>query len=386
LWLGLFVAVCFLLATNEHTNFFVTYLHNDPLVLLTTAIAFWLMVEHARTPRTGWLAAMALMPAAGFLIKQYLVLWAFAYLVYLWLDGSHPWRRMATFAAASLGTVGLTMAACYAAWGDPFRYWTVEVLGSHLVSFTRIIHMFAEAAVYLLPGGLAAVMLTDRRQRERLLGIWAAWPILVLGAAYSTGITFHPTHLGPATLVGGVLFVTALALFWPDVRAGSNGDAWVRLAIGTLVPLMLFVAWRVLVPKQAPVSPDLQRYVNDIEREFDGLPPEKVLVDTGEWIYLRHGVVARDRLSLQQTHRRPVDDLKQRVRDREYARILVREIMPGVYSYENDFQRGIRQEMLRYYREVRRIPAVDGMENWNYRAFMLPDIVVLEPAHNADGH
>ena len=380
IWLAFFVVVAFLLATNESTNFFVTYLHNDPLSLLTTAVAFWLMVEHARSRRKAWLAAMALMPAAAFLVKQYLVLWAFVYIVYLWLDGSQSIRRLIAFAAACGATVAVTLGACYLTWGEPFRYWVFEILGAHVVSFTKILHLFAEAAVYLLPGALAAWMLLDPARRGRLLGIWAAWPIMVLGATYSTGITFHPTHLGPATLVGGGLFLTALALFWPSTQpARPSTDVWIRLGTGVLVPLMLFISWRVLVPRSAPVSPDLQRYVADIEREFEGLPVEKVLVDTGEWIYLRHGVVARDRLSLQQTHRRPIDDLPHRLRAQEYSRILVRQWPDHRFSYENDIQRGLGKEILRYYREVRRIPAVEGMDNWNYHGMMLSEIAVLEP-------
>ena len=127
------------------------------------------------------------------------------------------------------------------------------------------------------------------------------------------------------------------------------------------------------------VEPDLQRYVREIEHEFHGLPAQRVLIDMGEWVYLRQNVVAKDRMAILNTHRTPHFGLIDRIRNHEYDRILVHVLENGKYSYELGGERNIQKAMLTYYRPVRRIAGIKNMDRWRFYDMAMSEIVVLEP-------
>jgi len=123
--------------------------------------------------------------------------------------------------------------------------------------------------------------------------------------------------------------------------------------------------------------------VHEIESEFDGLPADRVLLDSGDWIYLRQNVLMRDRQPILTSHRTPHYGLIDRIRGQEYAKILVHSFADGGYAYDLGEDRGIRREMMAHYQEVRRIRGVRGMDNWDYHGLMMSDISVLEPIQSA---
>ena len=83
LWGLVCLPILFLLATNSLTNPYVHNLHNDALALLISMTAYWLLLEYISTKEKWVLALMAIIPAAGFLVKQSLAIWAPIYLGYL---------------------------------------------------------------------------------------------------------------------------------------------------------------------------------------------------------------------------------------------------------------------------------------------------------------
>lgn len=387
LWLPFFVLASFLVATNPQTNAFNIYLHNDPLSVLLATFAFWVLTQFALTQQTRWLPLMAVLPAAGFLVKQYLAVLAAVILAYLWIDGRSPLRRVIIFAAVTFAILGAAVAAGFFIWGDAYRYWVFEIMGGHVVSFVKLNERFADAAWNILLGLFGGLFLLRGERFSRLIPLWIGWLVMLLGGLYTTGVTFFPTHLGPASMVGGCFALVALATLWPssDDAGSASAVQWLQTAAGCGAVLLVFAGMGFMRSERLTVNPDLQRYVREIGREFEGLPADRVLIDMGEWIYMRQNVVAKDRMAMLNTHRTPHYGLIDRIRRKEYIRILVHLLRNGEYSYELGGERNIQKELLIHYRVVRRIPGIRGMENWRYYYMSMSDIVVLEPLPQAAG-
>jgi hypothetical protein len=260
-------------------------------------------------------------------------------------------------------------------------------MGSHVISFVRINERFADAALYLLPGLIGGIVLLRGERTRRLIALWAGWLVMTFGGLYTSGITFFPAHLGPSTMVGACFGLAALATLWPlgEEAEGLHAQQWFQVLVGFLVVLTVFAGMGFTRVPQLTVDPDLHRYVRDIEHEFDGLPADRVLLDTGEWIYLRNGVVMKDRMAMLNTHRTPHYGLLGRLARQEYARILVHVLPSGNYAYDLGRNRGIQVAMTRYYREVRRIPGIRGMDKWLNYDMSMSDIAVLEPIQRTAG-
>lgn len=382
LWLPFFIFVSFLVATNSETNAFNIFLHNDPLSILVSSIAFWVLTQFAFSQNPRWLAAMAVLPALGFLVKQYLAIFAAVYVVYMWLDGKSSLRRVVTFGAISFAILGATIASGFLIWGDAYRYWVFEIMGAHIVSFVKLNERFADAAWTVLLGLSAGLVLLRGERFPRLFALWAGWLVMTLGGIYTSGITYSPTHLGPASMVGASFALIALATLWPssDEPGSSPPIQWFQVVGGFLAVLAVFAGMGFTRLPRLTVEPDLARYVSEIEREFKGLPADRVLLDIGEWIYLRENVLMKDRMAILDTHRKPHYGLLERIRRREYARVLVHLQANKNFSYEIGDERGIQKALLLNYREVRRIPAIQGMERWRFYSMSMSEIVVLEPA------
>jgi hypothetical protein len=126
---------------------------------------------------------------------------------------------------------------------------------------------------------------------------------------------------------------------------------------------------------------DADRYVSEIEREFEGMSPATVLLDNGSWQYIRAGVVQKDRSSPAAeagwTGTADFTRFFDRIRTHYYDRILVRELHGEEFMYDYgswEKRSGARDSLLRYYREVRVIPEVAGYDRVSLRS-----INVLEP-------
>jgi hypothetical protein len=381
LWLPFFVFASYLIATNRETNAFNIFLHNDPLSVLVGTIGFWVLTKFALSQNPRWLFAMAVIPALGYMVKQFLALFAATYVVYLWLDGKASLRRVITFGAITFAILGATIFSGVLIWGSAYRYWVFEIMGAHVVSFVKINERFGDAAWNILLGLFGGLVLLRGERFSRLLALWVGWLMMILGGLYTSGLSYSPSHLGPASMVGGCFALVALAILWPssDEADAPPARQWLQVVAGFLAVLCVFAGMGFTHSVRLPLDPDLKRYVSEIEREFHGLPADRVLLDMGEWIYLRENVLAKDRMAILNTHRTPHYGLIDRIRSHAYDRILVHVLSDGEYSYELGLERNIQKEMLTYYRPVRRIAGIKNMDRWRFYDMAMSEIVVLEP-------
>ena len=387
-WVAAWFCLLLLAATAPRFNAYTHSLHNDGLALLVSMVAYWLMARWAVQPRTWVLAAMAVLPAAGFLVKQNQLLWAGIFALYLFATGGLRITRLLAFIAATTTFVVGAVLMCYVLWGESFIYWIFAALGDKEVSVARSGRHLLMAGSYVAMA-LAAFWVFVLRERSRaaaaLLGAWA----LAFGLqTYTSGIGFAANHMGPAIVLAVCWMLVTLVMLWPQQR--GTADRWISLqasaAAGMVV--MLFGGLGLVREPVSPVPPDFLRYVAEIEAEFADLPVESVLLDTGTWPYLEAGVLMRDRAIPVSLHvginqaeigREKLNDTIRRFREQRYARILAREIDTDQSRY--DFQNrgsGVREAILDNYREVRRIRAVEGVDVW-WPIHLLSEIVVLEP-------
>ena len=111
-----------------------------------------------------------------------------------------------------------------------------------------------------------------------------------------------------------------------------------------------------------------------------------MLIDIDEWIYVREHVVPKDRMAIVDTHRTPhFAGFFDRLRGHAYAKILVHLLPSGKFSYELGHQRNIQEAILTYYRPVRQIAGIKGMESWRSYSMSMSEIVVLEPIPQNSG-
>jgi hypothetical protein len=189
--------------------------------------------------------------------------------------------------------------------------------------------------------------------------------------------------MGPGAFLGVVWLAAALPGVWPygPFEAGDRVWQWFRAGLATLVALFtLHGLGAVRIPR--PSLPfDADRYVAEIEREFEGLPAESVLLDHGSWLYVPRGIVQKDRSApvgeSGWTQTADFGGLFERLRSHHYRRILVRDFHSPDFFYDYGLWEkpsGVRDSILHYYAEVRVIPAVTELDN----PFLQP-ISVLEP-------
>jgi hypothetical protein len=389
LWGAIALPLFFLAATNSMTNSFVYNLHNDSLAQLVAAAAYWLLLDYALTRRRGTLALMALIPALGFLVKQSLAIWAPLYCVYLlFFDSPRSLLRSLAFAVAAFASLAAVVAGCYLLWGEPFWYWAVVVMGSYHVLLLRSIQHGLVVWVYYVAGFLAALVLLRGAAARRLLGPWAIWLLFFGAETYTSGLNVTLNHMGPGSLIASIWFLAAVTRLWPAHQRLSGTPrgsliAWARsgLAVG-MVGLVYAGLGLVSMPAN-PLSRDAYRYIDEIEREFAGLPAEKVLLDLGgAWLPARRGVVARDSapcIGCRAEAPVGVGDFSGflgRLQQHDYQKILVRNLDKPNFWYDGHRSpkpTGIRKAIRDNYREVGRIKAVQGE-----RRFMLVSYEPLE--------
>jgi len=381
LWTAFFFFSCFLFAVNPRTNPYSVFLHVDHLGVLVSMVAFWVMVKHAATHDSRWLWPMLVLPSLAFLAKQHLALWLAAYIAYLWLDGAYSRKHLLLLSAAMTGVLALTMGACLLIWGEPFRYWGFEVMAKHMVRFDWLSDALQESAWFVVLGFVGGWFLLRTREWRPMLGLWVAWLVVTLGSFYTAGATQLPRALGPASVIAGCFGLAALAMMWPQgsAREETPPQQWLRLVCCLLLCIAVFFGLGLGRPPAWQRSSDLFRYTGDIEREFDGLPPDKVLLDLGEWVYLKKNVLMKDRVLTVVTHRTPHYGIIERVRRQEYAKLLLRRWEANKILYDLGVGRGLEKEIRAHYREVRRIPEARGMRSWQYEWMTLSEIIVMEP-------
>ena len=389
LWNAFWYATLFLISTNSITSPFSHNLHGDALAQLAALTGYYLLLCYCETRSCVPLAGMAVFAPAGFLIRQSLVVWGGLFVGFLavW---DRRWKRLAAFTAAAAVLMGLVLAACRAIWGEPFFYWTVYVLGEHGVSPLRSFQHALTAWPYLaigLLGGAAALRRGETQtspQANALRGAWVVWIAVIATETYTSGIAWMLNHIGPGSSIAGVWFMVGLASVWE--RAS---ETWVRSAALTAsVALGLSGLGVIRIPVQA-IPDDAYRYVRDIEQEFDGVSPNKVLLDAGTWVYMRDGVIMGDRApSIGERGFKAVADLSgilTRIADKHYTKILVRGFHDPDFVYDYYLwpkPSGIRQALQNNYRESRTIRAVADYpqsKNWAEDPYYFGQISILEP-------
>ncbi len=405
LWGAIALPLLFLAATNSITNPFVHNLHNDALAQFVAAAAYWLLLDYAVSRRRLTLALMALMPALGFLVKQSLAIWAPLYCVYLLLFDSPRSRfRLQAFASGTFATLAAVVAGCYFVWGEPFWYWAVVVMGSYRVPVVRSIQHGLVVWAYYGAGLLAPLVLVRGSAARRLIGPWVIWLLFFGAETYTSGLNVTLNHMGPGSLIAAVWFLAALSRIWPAdhwLRGFPRTPffAWARA--GLVVALVgLACAGLGLVSMPAnPLPRDAYRYIDEIEREFAGLPVEKVLLDLGgAWLPGRKWKVSRDSAPcIGCRGEAPVgvgdfSGLLGRLQHHDYQKILVRNLDAPNFWY--DGQRcprptGVRQAIHDNYREVGRIKSVHGERRfmlvsyeplvWSATRYGFEEITVLVP-------
>jgi hypothetical protein len=389
LWVTVWVPFLFLLATEPRFNLYTHSLHNDGLALLVSVAAFWLIVRHSFAPRPWLLAAMTVLPALGFLVKQNQLMWAGVFLFYLLTVKGVSWRQ---FVLVVLGQVGLVMAvigACYLLWGEPFVYWIFRGLGDKQVSVLRSIQHLLQAGMYVLMGLAAAWVIVLRDSSRKALILWTCWLIVFGIEAYTSGIGYVSNHLGPGVVLAGCWLFVALVRVWPTAaNAASRGERRLREMMAAAGIILLFGALGLVREPVNPVPADFSRYVAAIEAEFHGADPAKVLLDNGTWIYFRHNILMKDRsapVSLHVGKNQPqinhamLAATIRRIEDQTYDKILAHQLDTDQSAYDfQDRGSGVKAAMLTHYQIVRRIPGVRGIQHW-WPKHMVADIVVLVP-------
>lgn len=407
LWSALWLPAFFLLASNAITNPFVQNLHNDALAQLITVTGYWLLLEYTATHDRRVLALMALIPAAGFLVKQNLVVWAALYCLQLLVfDKPRSLRRAATFAAVSFGAVGIAAAACYIEWGEPFTYWTISVLRAQSVSLLRSAQHVIDAWAYFAVGIAGGLVLMRGERLRVLVGPWLIWLAVMLLAAFTSGLAWMLHHLGPGSLIAGTWFLAAMAHAWPGIsrgadRAGTREDRgllerWLserrlRAAAAVAIGALLLGGLGTIRIPAPPLPRDATRYVTQIENEFQGVPPSAVLLDVGSWVYLRGGVVMRDRAtSIGDRGYGGVGDFSgiiRRLGERRYAKILVRKYHSPNFWYDHYLwptPSGVRETLAANYHEVGTIPAVRERDPTKRQRYLFSEISILVPNATAN--
>jgi hypothetical protein len=387
-----FLVMC-LVATAPTINPFAHNLHADALALFVSIVSFWSILRYLGSPNRSHLLMMAICPAVGYLTKQFLVSWSVVMFVFLLLRNPKDLKSLAVFAIATavsiLGAVGL----CYWLWGDPFLFWTFAVMGGarkeiglspggNYISLTRSLEHLARAWLEIAIGIVGGWLILRERNMRKLGPLWIAWLVLIATEAFSSGAGWGVLyHFGPGVLIGMVWFYTALARLWRSTMTSADVEfpRLVALArpLGVVaIVLSLFATLHVLPTSdryearywQRQPSPDVYRYISDIEREFDGFAADKVLLDIGNWIYLRHSYLAKDRaVSLaDQPLTGSYENFNvflERIRRHVYEKILVHDLHSPFFLYDWDGwprSSGVRQALKEYYTEVRTIPAPKG--------------------------
>ena len=394
LWIALWFSLLFLLVVEPRFNEYTYTLHNDGLSLLVSVFAFWLIVKHSCAPRPWMLGVLMVLPALGFLVKQSQVMWAGIFFIYLLTANHVSWRQLAYFSFCCAALVAATVGACYLLWGEPFFFWTFVALGQKSGSLLRSVLNLLHAGGYAIMGLFGGWVLALREGSMRAKALWAYWFLIFAIEVYTSGLGWRANHLGPGIVIGACWFLPALVKFWPT--AGQPESWWqyrVKQVFAVSAVVLALGALNLVRLPRNPVSPDLFRYVGDIEKEFIGFAPDKVLMDTGNWIYLKEKVLMRDRsetVGIWVGKNQPINhdflgETIKRIEAKIYDKILARQLDTDQSWYDfQDRGSGVKAAILANYQPIRRVPAAQGVDTWRL-PHLLSEILVLVPKQSRIG-
>ncbi len=415
-WLGFTFLAMFLASTSPRTNSFVYTLHADALALLVSVFSFWTVLLYLEAPSWRRALLMAVCPALGYLTKPFLISWMAVMFVFLVLHDHRRLGRLMLFAVSAVVSIVIAVGTCYLLWGDAFIFWTFTVMGgsrkqlnlsidAHGVSLLRSLEHTLRAWLEIAVG-IAGGWLMLRGANFRGLGsLWVAWLALIASEAFSSGAGWGVLyHFGPGVVIGSIWLFAALPGIWPRIEAHVGPSALLSSSAHSLAALAgvltIFMMLHVVPAadgegrdwQRAQGLSDAYRYIADIEEEFEGLPADKVLLDIGNWIYLRNSVLQRDR-AISLADQPPggiyenTDVMVSRIRSKTYERILVRDLHSPYFLYDWqtsglghwDRPSGVREALLDSYEEVRVIPAPAGAGQLQRQIEHIGPVSVLIP-------
>ncbi len=390
LWITTSLSFLFLIATNALTNPFMHNLHNDALAQLISIIAYLVLLLYAFSHNKRLLILMAILPAVGFLVKQSLVIWAVLYFIYLTIfDLPRSKKRILIFPLAACGVIGAFVAVCYLLWGNNFFYWVFISLGKHGISPLRSFQHMLDVWIYIVIGLVGGIVLLRGKNFNLLLGPWLIWLFFMAIEIYTSGAAWILNHIGPGSLIAGCWFLAALVRVWPILSRFNNRKFllknWMKAGITVAMIFFLFSGLGFVRIPLKSLPPDAYRYISDIEREFEGHSTEDVLLDAGTWIYLKDGVIMKDRSPcIGERGYSETGDFSgflRRIEEKKYSKILVRDLHSPLLQYDFGLWRkssGIRQVLLDNYKEIGQIKAVTR-ENYEYNTYLFSEISILVP-------
>lgn len=393
LWIVLWFAILFLVAVEENINRYTITLHNDGIALLVTMAGFWLIARDSMSRSLPVTIAMIFLPAIGFMCKQNLLMWLGLFVIYRFLSSHYSWKEQVFQFAATIATILLLVGGLYLLWGEYFVQWVFVSLGIKEISILRIVlHLFT--AGFYIAMGLAAtwVFLLRRPASRPFFPIWAVWTAMLFIELYTSGVAWPPTHLGPGIMSATSLFLVALVRLWPTWTPSTSSSLYYvrESVIGLAMISILGTMGHVRAPLN-PVPAGVMQQITAIENEFQGMDPARVLMDDGSWIYLRENIVMRDRstpvaIRVGKNQSEISHDLlaatHERLNNREYDKIIARHLGGDEWTTWWDFQdrgSGIKDVILENYREVRRIPAVEGIKNRFWMRGLTGEVRVFLP-------
>lgn len=388
LWIAVWLPCLFLLATEPRFNEYTHSLHNDGLSLLLSVCAFWLMVKHSAGPRSWMVVCMTILPALGFMVKQSQLAWGGIFFIYLLLSEKASWRQLVYYSLCSTALVAATLGVCYLLWGDHFLFWSFVATGKKSVSILRSIDHLFQAGIFVLMGLFGGWVLVFNAASRATKALWLGWAIIFTIEAYTSGLGWHSNHLGPGIMLAACWLFPALVKVWP-VRGQSRSwlEYQTRQSAAVVAVVMLWGALGLVRMPQNPIPADFFRYVNDIEKEFAGMATHKVLMDTGNWIYLREGVLMKDRSETvgiwvgknQEIDFPYVAETIKRIENKSYDKILARQLDTDQSWYDfQDRGSGVKSAILANYEPIRRVPAVRGIGAW-WPHHLVAEVLVLVP-------
>lgn len=392
-WTALWMPACLLMATNYLTNPFTFLLHNDALALLLILASYLCLLRYTETGNVRLLVVLAALAAAGFLVKQSLLVWCGLPCIHLaFFDRKPSIRRAAAYGIGAGLAAAAVVGACILVWGQPFVFWVLQVLGARSVPLLRVAEHVRDAWAYYAAGLIGGAVLIRGRDGRELLGPWLVWLALIATETYTSAIAFMHNHAGPGSLIGGVWFLAALPRL---VRIGRPADgprpysSWLRAGSAFLLLYFLFAQMYVVRRPEPPMPTDALRQVAAVEAEFTGVSARDVMVDTGVWMHAREGTFVADLApSIGERGTSGTGDFSgilERIARHRYARIIVRHLHEPDFWYDSkSFERpsGIRAALLEHYREVRTIPATppgDWFRPGDRVPYQFGEVSVMEP-------
>jgi hypothetical protein len=393
LWYGFWTLSLFLFATNPYTNSVIPFLHGDSLAQLICVVAFLVLLEYIRTRSRILLILMAVIPAAGYCVKQSLAIWLPLYCVFLLVfEQPCKWWRIAKVGTVSLLLMAAATFAFYWLWGRPFLFWTLIELTHHKVHLYNVLEHFQESSIFLAAGVMGGLIALAGDNTRVLLGAFFVWAGLLATEIYVGGVHVMTHHMGPGSTIAGIWLLSAFALLWNSRHPHSDPSCAKSLlkaaGFATAIGFVFVEAGFVRLPV-SPFTPEHYRYVHDISNEFADGPSADTLLDFGSWIYLRDGAIMKDRSGpageLRSGNLADYTDFFTRIRQRRYRKILVRNLEQPSFWYDDELIKpsaGVRSVLLANYHVVRKIPAVP--EPWMRRyqhesGALFSTISVLEP-------